>query len=115
MSAEKALVIDLKNEGQHQTLLDGRPQTHGMRSGRVILQPGQDCGEHTTGPCEEMLVFLAGQGKVSVGSDEVVGVGKGRVYYIPPNTTHNVRNDGADPLVYVYCVAPVETRVGDDG
>jgi len=106
-SSEKVLVIELSKARENQKLLDGRPQTHGMRCGRVYLQPGQACGEHSTKDREEVLVFLSGRGELLIAEKERFDVGEGKVCYIPPQTPHNVRNTGDRPLVYVYCVTPV--------
>lgn len=106
-SPQKVLVIDLKRNDENQKLLDGKPQTCGMRSGRVYLPPGQACGQHSTGNKEEVLVFLAGHGELLISENDSFQVGKGKVSYIPPNTGHDVKNIGTEPLVYIYCVAPV--------
>ncbi len=109
MSPEKVRVIHLKSGSEYQELLSGRPQSHGMRSGRVYLEPGQSCGRHTTKAHEEMLIFLAGKGTALVGEEEkAFEVGKGAVCYIPPHTIHNIKNTGTEALVYIYCVAPVK-------
>jgi len=105
-SAEKVLVIDLNTKPENQRLLAGEPQTLGMRSGRVYLAPGQACGQHSTKDREELLVFLAGRGELLIGENDLYEVGLGKVSYIPPNTLHDVRNTGGEPLAYVYCVAP---------
>jgi mannose-6-phosphate isomerase-like protein (cupin superfamily) len=109
MSSEKKVcIIDLNEGGEYQKLLNGEPQTCGMRSGRVYLQPGEDCGRHSTNHYEEMLVFLSGQGLALIGEEEKsYFVGKGKVSYIPPHTAHNIKNTGVEPLVYIYCVAPI--------
>ena len=106
-SPEKVLVIDLNKNAENQKLLDGKPQTCGMRSGRVYLAPGQACGQHSTANKEEVLVFLSGQGELLIGEGDCYQVGQGKVSYIPPHTGHNVKNIGTEPLVYIYCVAPV--------
>jgi len=111
-SSEKVLVIDLNNARENQKLLDGRPQTFGMRCGRVYLQPGQACGEHSTKEREELLVFLSGRGELLIAGHERFNVGEGKVSYIPPQTPHNVWNTGDGPLVYVYCVTPVSSVEG---
>jgi mannose-6-phosphate isomerase-like protein (cupin superfamily) len=41
-----------------------------------------------------------------VGGEETSKVGNGKICYIPPNTEHDVKNTGSEPLVYIYCVAP---------
>lgn len=100
------------NGTSYQPLLTGTPQTRGMRSGSVVLAPGADCGEHSTKSHEETLVFLRGAGIVRLVGHEPLEVGAGRIAYIPPHTTHNVVNTGAEPLAYVYVVAPVASAEG---
>lgn len=106
-SSKKVLVIDLNENPENQKLLDGKPQTCGMRSGRVYLPPGQACGQHSTKDREELLVFLSGRGELMIGEKDCYQVGRGRVSYIPPHTAHDVKNIGSEPLIYIYCVAPV--------
>jgi mannose-6-phosphate isomerase-like protein (cupin superfamily) len=107
MSPTGILVIELETAAQFQRLLQGRPQTCGMRSGRVCLQPGESCGRHSTNDREEMLIFLSGKGLLLVGEEEdSFEVGEGKVAYIPPQTIHNVKNTAVEPLVYIYCVSP---------
>ncbi len=105
---QKVQIIDLIDGSDYQPLLNGMPNTCGMRAGRVYLEPGADCGSHSTKAHEETLVFLAGSGKSLIGEDKKpLSVGKGKVAYIPPYTTHNIVNDGTEPLIYIYCVAPI--------
>jgi mannose-6-phosphate isomerase-like protein (cupin superfamily) len=104
-----AIVMELIDTEEYQPLLTGKPQTRGMRSGRVYLRPGQSCGEHSTGGHEEQLVFLAGSGTAYWGPDKnPVAVGVGKVLYFPPQMQHNIHNTGTEPLVYIYCVIPVK-------
>lgn len=109
-SPERVLVMELNNEPQYQRLLEGEPQTHGMRSGRVYLKPGEACGQHSTKDHEELLVFVSGQGQLQIDERESLAVGQGKVSYIPPNTIHDVKNSSSEPLMYIYCVAPVHSR-----
>lgn len=106
MAAQGAFTVDLNNKAEYQRLLEGKPQTLGMRAGRVHLPPGQVCGQHSTKHHEELLVFLAGQGELQIGGGTRHPVGVGKVAYIPPETLHDVSNTGLEPLIYVYCVAP---------
>jgi len=106
MSDKKAFVIEISATDEYQPLLNGTPATCGMRSGRVYLKPGQACGLHSTENHEEQLVFLAGQGTADI-AGQSLAVGAGRICYIPPHTQHNIHNTGSEPLVYIYCVAPV--------
>lgn len=105
---KEAFVVNVENNAEYQSILDGRPQTCGMRSGRIYLGTGQTCGRHSTNAHEEILVFFSGQGEALIGDkDNRHHVGKGKVLYIPPHTSHDIRNSGNEPLVYIYCVAPV--------
>jgi mannose-6-phosphate isomerase-like protein (cupin superfamily) len=110
---EKALVIELNDKAEYQKLLDGRPQTFGMRSGRVYVKPGRSCGRHSTKDNEEVLVFLTGRGLLLIGKEESFQIGEGKVCYIPPNTIHDVKNTGTEPLIYIYCVAPASGESGE--
>jgi mannose-6-phosphate isomerase-like protein (cupin superfamily) len=104
---QKPFTITLKETEEYQPLLEGKPQTRGMRSGRVFLKPNESCGEHTTGDHEEQLVFFAGQGTAYWGPEKnAYEVGVGKIIYIPPHTLHDIHNTGNEPLVYIYCVAP---------
>lgn len=103
---QEAFAINLNDKPEYQRLLEGAPQTRGMRSGRVYLAPGQACGQHSTKHHEELLVFLGGTGELEIGGGPRLAVGKGKVAYIPPETLHDVRNTGTEPLSYIYCVAP---------
>ena len=107
-SSEKAFALTLNDQPEYQRILEGKPQTCGMRAGRVYLEPGKSCGLHSTKEHEELLVFLAGEGKVHIGESDHLVVGAGKVAYIPPTTPHDVENTGSGPLAYIYCVAPVD-------
>jgi mannose-6-phosphate isomerase-like protein (cupin superfamily) len=107
---QNVFIIDLSENPEYQRLLEGKPQTSGMRAGRVFLQPGKSCGQHSTKNNEELLVFLSGQGLSLIGEKESFQIGKGKVCYIPPDTIHDIENTGNEPLVYIYCVAPVGKR-----
>jgi len=112
MPVNKAFVELLEKETKHQPLLKGVPQTCGMKSGRVYLEPGADCGEHSTGANEEMLVFLSGRGQAVIGDGKILEIGKGKITYIPPQTVHNIVNDSSEPLCYIYCVVPTNGNGG---
>ena len=107
-SLQKVFVEKLNSNPEYQELLSREPQTCGMRSGRVYLKPGEECGQHSTKAHEELLVFLAGNGEAIISGKEKYQVGVGKVSYIPPHTEHNIKNTGSEPLVYIYCVAPIK-------
>ena len=105
---QKPLVFELNEKQEHQPLLQGQPQSCGMRSGRVWLAPGKACSVHTTGDHEEQLVFLAGQGVARI-EQSSLPVGRGKICYIPPHTEHSIANTGHEPMEYIYCVAPARS------
>jgi mannose-6-phosphate isomerase-like protein (cupin superfamily) len=114
MPLGKTLVIDLTDAPEYQPLLTGAPQTCGMRSGKVYLKPGEECGQHSTKAHEETLVFLSGKGTAFIGEKEAAyEVSQGKVCYISPNTLHNIKNTGNEPLIYIYCVAPITPTLKD--
>lgn len=88
------------------TLLNGAPQTAGMRSGFVRLKPGQSVGWHTTGQHEEAIVILHGQGEALLEGQPQRPFQAPGLVYIPPATRHNMANTGRELLEYVYVVAP---------
>ena len=100
-------VIDWLGGESYRQILDGKPETHGMRSGRVELAQGEEIGEHSTKDHEETLVVLEGSGVVHVEGHEPLAVRGGQSVYIPPRSTHNVRNPESPLLRYIYVVVPV--------
>jgi mannose-6-phosphate isomerase-like protein (cupin superfamily) len=102
--AIEPFVKELADSTEYQSLFKP-PKTYSLHSGRVYLKPGADCGQHTTGINEEMLVFLSGNGQAVIG-DKTFSVGEGKITYIPPQTAHNIKNTSDKPLVYIFCVAP---------
>jgi mannose-6-phosphate isomerase-like protein (cupin superfamily) len=91
-------------------LLQGVPQTAGMRSGFVRLKSGAAVGWHTTGKNEEALVILRGQGEALIDGQAKKSFLAPAFVYIPPATRHNVANTGTEPLEYVYVVAPAKPQ-----
>ncbi len=87
-------------------LLKGAPETAGMRSGFVRLKPGESIGWHTTGRNEETLIILRGKGEAEIEGQAKLPLAAPQAAYIPSASRHNVTNNGADPLEYVYVVAP---------
>ena len=102
----QALVLALDCPGGDCPLLQGAPQTAGMRSGFVRLKPGQSVGWHSTARNEESLVILHGAGDALVEGQPKRSFVAPQFLYIPPGTRHNVENTGREVLEYVYVVAP---------
>jgi len=87
-------------------LLKGAPQTSGMRGGSVKLKPGESVGWHSTSANEEALVILHGSGVANIQGHPDVPLTEKMLAYIPPETRHNVTNNGNQVLEYVWVVAP---------
>jgi mannose-6-phosphate isomerase-like protein (cupin superfamily) len=109
MSEKQVSVTELLDNNEYQSLLKP-PKSCAMRSGRVFLKKGEQCGRHSTEDHEETLVFLQGSGKAVItteNGEKEYDVGQGKVAYIPPHTHHNIKNTQDKPLAYIFCVAPV--------
>lgn len=91
-------------------LLNGAPQTRGMRGGSVKLKRGQSVGWHSTGEQEEALVILHGTGMANIEGGAEIPVHEKMMAYIPPGTKHNVTNLGTELLEYVWVVAPLRQK-----
>jgi len=102
------LTLPLQCEGGYCVLLQGTPQTAGMRSGLVRLKAGESIGEHSTGKNEESLVVLRGQGEARIEGHPAISFAAPALVYIPPALRHNVANTGAELLEYVYVIAPAQ-------
>jgi len=110
MPPPQAQTLALKCAEGDCPLLQGIPQTAGMRSGFVRLKPGGSVGWHTTGQNEEALVVLHGRGEALIEGQAGRAFEAPMLVYIPPATRHNVTNTGDAPLEYVYVVAPAKAR-----
>ena len=75
--------------------------SHQFQSGYVVLEAGEEVGEHETGGGEEIMVLLEGTAEVSHG--RVTETARSpAVVLVPAHTSHNVRNASRVPLRYVY-------------
>jgi len=104
------LTLALQCAGGDCPLLNGAPQTSGMRSGYVRLKPGETVGWHTTGKNEESLVVLHGHGEARIEGQSPRPFAAPALIYIPPATRHNVADTGDELLEYVYVVAPAKAQ-----
>lgn len=82
------------------------PLSEKLKSGCVVLAPGQEVGEHVTENREELLIILEGTATVNCEA-ETETVYAPSFVYIPKNKKHNVINNSVLPLKYVYIVTPV--------
>lgn len=79
------------------------PQTKKIKSGKVILYPGESVGEHKTEKKEEVIFITKGTATIT---EEGIAniVREGESYFVKENTIHNVKNASETPLEYVYVV-----------
>jgi mannose-6-phosphate isomerase-like protein (cupin superfamily) len=99
-------VVELDTHGHdYLPVLNGPPETAGMRSGLVVLAPQKSVGRHSTGQNEELLIVLEGKGEMLFGDGHILPVEANHAVYCPPRTVHDVKNTGRDTLRYVYVVA----------
>ena len=106
--AKDVRIVELNKAREYQRLIDGTEQSYGLKAGRVFLESGQACGQHSTHDREEILVILSGTGLLKTGETAEHRIGQGNIAYVPPQTQHDVQNDGSEPLIYVFCVVPAE-------
>ncbi len=106
----KPLLACVRGKERYQRLISGPPDTTGIKSGCVVLQPGESVGEHVTEGKEEVIIVLKGQGCVICKDESPMNVEAGGVVYIPPETSHDVKNTGRDILQYIFVVSPVQQK-----
>ena len=99
--------VELNGNERFKRLLAGTPETAGMKSGYVTLNACESVGEHKTEAREEAIIVLEGSAEIVVGGKAVFTAAARNLVYIPPETTHDIRNSGEGPLRYVYVVTPV--------
>ena len=75
-----------------------------IRSRIVTLNPGEDVGYHVTKDREEVLIVLEGKAKVVV-EGNTKKLNEKQAIYIGNNKRHNIFNNSAKPLKYIYVVA----------
>ena len=108
MGKSKPILVALKGQEKFTRLLRGFPETMGIKSGHVVLKPGENVGEHVTEAKEEVIVVLKGKAMILCGNDdEPIVAGVHSVVYVPPETAHDVKNIGGDILEYIYVTAAV--------
>ena len=107
MTEQKMKVVGLEGNARYLRLLAGVPETKGMKSGYVILQPGESVGEHSTDAKEEAIIILEGAVQVFIKGQPAVTAKKEQVVYVPAHTIHDMKNTGTGAARYVYVVAPV--------
>ena len=79
------------------------PKSRMLKSGRVILSPGEEIGEHITEKREEQIIVLKGRATLIIGNEKIE-LKERDTYYIKENVQHNVQNNYNKELEYIYTV-----------
>lgn len=80
------------------------PESERINSGMVVLENGEEVGEHITHKREELIIILQGQATIILEGKETLAK-ENSFIYIPENKKHNVKNNSSQTLKYIYIVA----------
>jgi len=105
MKEIKAFSSKLKSRQRFTRLLGDSSKTKGLRSGLVTLKPQEEIGAHKTENKEEVIIILEGSALIYYGKNKKIRASQNTFVYIPPETTHNVKNSGSKTLRYLYVTA----------
>lgn len=105
---EMTKLIRLESKERYQRLVSKEFGSFGIKAGHVILRPGENIGEHTTGNREEIIVILKGKGEARIGKTDAVNIKKNEVLYIPPQAEHDIKNTGSGILEYIFITSEVQ-------
>lgn len=103
----KPQLVSISGNEKFTRLLAGVPSTAGMKSGYVILKPGESVGEHKTDAREEAIIILEGKAAVYCEKNLLFTAEAESLIYIPAETIHDIQNAGDKNLRYIYIVTPV--------
>lgn len=107
MQKLKPLATPIAGDERFQRLLAGIPATAGMKSGYVTLKPQESIGEHVTEDKEEAIIILEGTAEVYIQGKLFTVVQAKSLVYVPPETTHDIKNIGNGTLRYIYITMPL--------
>ncbi len=77
----------------------------------MTLQPGEEIGEEVHTGIDQILHFVSGSGRATVGDAER-SVGPGDLVVVPSGSRHNFVNAGDEPLVLWTVYGPPEHADG---
>ena len=81
--------MSVKRINVNSEILFEPPETKKLKSGRVVLNPGEAVGEHSTENKEEILLVLKGTATVIELGNEIK-LEEGKSYYIKNNISHSI-------------------------
>ncbi len=76
-----------------------------MMVGLNCLEPGQEQPLHDHADQDKLYSVLAGEGRFTVGAEQR-SVGAGALVWAPAGVPHGVRNESAQRLTLLVCIAP---------
>jgi mannose-6-phosphate isomerase-like protein (cupin superfamily) len=79
------------------------PKSKRLKAGLVILEIGEEVGEHVTENREEVIIILQGEALVFLANQKRT-VKQNNLIYIPENKKHNLKNVSKGTLKYLYIV-----------
>jgi len=87
--------------------LAGKPSGNAANQSlaEASVAPGASTERHYHRTSEEIYLFTAGEGRMSLG-DEERDIHAGDCVVIPPGTPHRLHNTGSERLVLLCCCAP---------
>jgi len=103
-----ARLVKLESGERYQRLFSKESGTFGVKSGHVILKPGENIGVHSTNAKEEIIIILKGRGEAIIGKKDILRIDKDSVLYIPPDTNHDIENTDSDVLEYIFITSKVD-------
>jgi mannose-6-phosphate isomerase-like protein (cupin superfamily) len=112
MSRRKPFLVKVRGVGRFQRLLDPPAGSVYLKSGSVVLAPGEAVGAHITAGKEEFIIVLEGKVKIVFEGGQPIRCSRLSCVYVPPQTVHNVLNCGVTRLHYIYVVCPVPAKAG---
>lgn len=101
-------LVKLGSTEKYQRLISKDLGSFGIKSGHVTLKPGENIGEHSTSEREEIIIILRGEGKAIVDKNKIFTIKADHVLYIPPQTTHDIKNLGKENLGYVFVTSKAQ-------
>jgi mannose-6-phosphate isomerase-like protein (cupin superfamily) len=104
---DKVFCLQLKGRQRFMRLFGESSKPRGLACGFVTLKSKESVGLHNTENKEEALIILQGLAQLSYGKRSRIKVSKNCFIYIPPKTSHNIKNIGARLLKYIYTTSPV--------
>ncbi|MFH1592223.1 MAG: cupin domain-containing protein [Candidatus Woesearchaeota archaeon] len=79
------------------------PESKVLKSGRVVLLPGESVGKHITEKKEELIIVLRGTATLSE-NGKSIRLKTGETHYIKEDVPHNILNKSNQKLEYIYIV-----------